>query len=302
VRYSARMKGWLKVAWHDPVGSKVIAGIILGALGGVVALLGVLWSKSDFSTNASVAWTAAKHALLAYTNWVNAPASMSRGTVFIIVCVAFIVPCLALIAVVRRMLGDVVKLPVEEMVSVQPRLPLPSELSEVQRRALSIIYREYPRYVAVEMLRGPLGLLHAATEQMCEQLAELKLVQLTPVGDQVFLTKIGRNYCIEHGQDKSFASSAAVAPATEPPPAASELSGMQRHLFFILYREYPKAIDIRIVASPLGLPYPEAKRMCEQLARTDLIALVAGPANGPSVYLTQVGRLYVLQHALNHQQ
>jgi hypothetical protein len=296
------MKGWLKTAWHDPVGSKVIAGIILSALGGLVALVGVLWSKSDFSTNASVAWTAAKHALLAYETWVNGPTSMSRGTVFIIVCVAFIVPCLALIAVVRRILGNVARASVDKMVSVQPRLPLPSELSEVQRRALSIIYREYPKYVAVEMLRGPLGLLHAATEQMCEQLAELKLVQLTPVGDQVFLTKIGRDYCIEHGPDKSFAGSAAVAPATEPPPAAGELSGMQRHLFFILYREYPKAIDIRIVASPLGLPYPKTKQICELLARTNLIALVAGPANVPSVYLTQAGRDFVLQHALNHQQ
>jgi hypothetical protein len=206
------MKGWLKAAWHDPVGSKVIAGIILFALGGLATLIGVLWSKSDFNTNAAVAWTAAKQALLAYSNWVNAPATMSRGTVFTMVCAAFIVPSIILIAVVRRLLGSV-RLPVVEsvpqqrspaVVAVEPTPPPPSELTEKQRRLLHIVCSEYPRSVNIHIAMGPLSLFFPAMERLCEGLETMKLVQIITGGHGVpfvLLTKRGRDYCLDHGLD-----------------------------------------------------------------------------------------------------
>ena len=45
------MGNLFKTAWHDPVGSKVISGLILAALTAVA-----LWAKAGFSSNLTVIW------------------------------------------------------------------------------------------------------------------------------------------------------------------------------------------------------------------------------------------------------
>jgi hypothetical protein len=82
-----RMKGWLTKAWHDPVGSKVIAGVILGGPGAVW-----LWSTSNFSRNLTTAWTGATSALAVAWHWFLAPTVPPSFVVLLIlsmVAVAF---------------------------------------------------------------------------------------------------------------------------------------------------------------------------------------------------------------------
>jgi hypothetical protein len=205
------MNGWLKKAWHDPVGSKVIAGIILGPIG---LLAGWLWSASDFSTNRRFAWTAARAAIVALVEWFAVPVPLSRAWLCIIISLDVIGWCFAAILVlydIRRQL-DAVRSSVTTVGVVQPT----------------------------------------------------------------------------------------AAPVQLPPPEA--FSEVERHLFWVLYREYPRAIDVRIVAAPLALQYPKAEKLCEELAKTGLITLTPGAHHPPSVYLTPLGRDYVLEHGLDHQQ
>src|SRR5450755_3569081 len=75
------MNALLKKLWHDPVWSKVIAGLILGGL----AIIGGLWSKSDFSPDFAIAWTAAKSGLGAVWAWLVAPIGIPAGIVLILV-------------------------------------------------------------------------------------------------------------------------------------------------------------------------------------------------------------------------
>lgn len=205
------MNGWLKKAWHDPVGSKVIAGVILGGLGAVATWL---WSASDFSTNGRLAWTAAASAIVAFIEWFAVPVALSRSWVLIIVCLG--------------LLG---------------------------------------------WLCAVLLWLHGARRRL----------------DAI----------------RSGVATVVQAPSVDPHaqlPRPEELSEVQRHLLFILYRDYPRSIEVRIVAAPLQLRYPEAEQLCERLAKTNLITVTPGAHHPPSVYLTTTGRDYVLEHGLNHQQ
>jgi hypothetical protein len=205
------MNPWLKKAWHDPVGSKVIAGIILGPIGLLAAWL---WSASDFSTNGRAVWIGAGSAIVAFVKWFAVPVSISRSWLWIIICL------------------------------------------------------------------GVLGWLFAAL---------------------VWLYDVRRQLDVVRGVVATVPEDPPIAPAVQL-PRPETLSGDQRHLFFILYREYPRAMDVRIVAAPLGLPYPKAEQLCEVLAKTSLITLTPGAHHPPSVYLTTTGRDYVLEHGLDHQQ
>ena len=68
------MKGWLKAAWHDPVGSKVISTLIVAALGAVM-----LWAKSGFSSSLAVVWAST----VAIWSWLSDPMTLPIGVVLL---------------------------------------------------------------------------------------------------------------------------------------------------------------------------------------------------------------------------
>jgi hypothetical protein len=235
------MKGWLKAAWHDPVGSKVIAGIILFALGGLATLIGVLWSESDFSTNASDAWNAAKHALVAFVTWTATSLPVSRGWLAMLICLGVLGWACAAVMWLHYVNGrldwfgygtDALRkefppkattptrkesLPTDELPQVstslamkplpaeaeKPSLPSPGELSMSARKLLFLLYEGYGKVLYVQTISPDVGLSFPACEQLCEKLASLNLITLKPRDDfqsaRASLTKIGRDYCLEHG-------------------------------------------------------------------------------------------------------
>jgi DNA-binding MarR family transcriptional regulator len=205
------MNGWLKKAWHDPVGSKVIAGVILGGLSAAW-----LWSASNFSLNGGLAWNGAKDGLRAFVSWLAAPAPISNLKLWIIIGVGavgwWVAARLRARDLMRRQEGrdsDLAVLEKELAIAGSvgnptPKVLAPEDLTPEQRLSLHLLYQHYPRGIEVRGLSGPIGNSYAVAEQMCERLAEANLITLTD-GEydppSAFLTKMGRDYCIEHGLD-----------------------------------------------------------------------------------------------------
>jgi hypothetical protein len=125
---------------------------------------------------------------------------------FIIVCLGVIGWSFAVFLFlfdIRRQL-DAVRPPVATLEPAQ-LLPRPDELGLIQCRLLHILYGEYPRSLGLRTVAGPLGLQYPAAERLCERLASIKLIAATPGGYNapgVFLTKAGRDYCLENGLDR----------------------------------------------------------------------------------------------------
>ena len=244
------MKGWLKAAWHDPVGSKVIAGIILATLGSLVALVGVLWSKSDFSTNAGEAWPAAKRALLSFVTWTATSLSISLASFALIICLGFLGWACAALMWLYYVKGriewftfgaDALRkgFPPIATTPMPPNEPLPTD--------------ELPR-VSTSQARKP---------------SRPALFEVLP--------------------DKP-----------QPPlPDAKALTQPQRITLMMLYREYPRAINLAALAGVMGLRYPEAEQVCERMAETNLILIAAGMHSASAVFLTKLGRDYYLKNGLD---
>ena len=66
---------WLKTAWHDPVGSKVIAWVICGVLGAIAL---VCWPalRGWIASGAIAMWAGLTH----LSSYLAAPVTMPRGT------------------------------------------------------------------------------------------------------------------------------------------------------------------------------------------------------------------------------
>lgn len=195
------MNSWLNKAWHDPVGSKLIAGVILG----VPTALTWLWSRSDFSTSAVQAWMGALDGLRAIGHWFTSPAPISRLTLLVIVAIGVMSWWLA-VKMRRRLSRALITVAENERRAALPPIKLwPETFSYKERLLLHLLYREYRTGLEVRRLGGVLGLQYPAAEKLCEEMAETELITVSPGGHSpptARLTKVGRDYCLEKGLDQ----------------------------------------------------------------------------------------------------
>jgi DNA-binding MarR family transcriptional regulator len=83
-----------------------------------------------------------------------------------------------------------------------PPLPPVGDLDDREKRALMILYTEYPAPVALRQLAGMIGHSYGKGEQLFQKLEGLQLVDVVKNpyhGTQVVLTERGRDLCIERG-------------------------------------------------------------------------------------------------------
>ena len=232
------MNGWVKKLWHDPVWSKVISGVILGAL----AIVWGLWRESDFSTNLATAWAAAESVLDAVWAWLLAPIGIPCGIVLILIASAFSIEIQAARLRRRREREQASALEqtlverenarsalaqaeadIKEMQSIRaaeqraaagkgsgvtPVLKgIPASKVDAQTLALlRHLLHLYPRCVSTDNLANFMGMNYAAGEKVLEFLATEGVVayvsgSYTESGGWQ-LTKAGRDYCLGAGLDK----------------------------------------------------------------------------------------------------
>jgi hypothetical protein len=94
------MRAWLSKVLSHPTAAATI-GTVAGGI--ILAALGLLWSASHFSFDATVAWSAAKQAVPTFVQWMNAPPTMSRAIIAFIICVVVVGYSLALLAWFRSL-------------------------------------------------------------------------------------------------------------------------------------------------------------------------------------------------------
>jgi hypothetical protein len=204
------MKEWFAKAWHDPVGSKVIAGIILAALS---ALL--IWAKSGFSSNAVVLWSVFAK-----------PMALPFGVVLLV-----LVACAALIGWLLKERRDHLNgleaieealdasgktiAAIENSLALTPEkqaehekvMAQAREVMEAARVSFAIktehmlvmrfLASAYPEPMGIKQLATSAGLLFAATEKICEDIAAEKFLSIITSDHQpmkAVLTKTGRDY------------------------------------------------------------------------------------------------------------
>jgi DNA-binding MarR family transcriptional regulator len=216
------MKGWLKKAWHDPVGSKVIAGAILGGLGAIAAWL---WSASDFSLNGALIWSGAKATVSDTVGWLAAPVTIPRLGLWLIICIGVAGWALIALERMRRARLAIATEAREEVretlvtaIQAQLKRRLPAvTLTYTQRLMFHFLYRNYPGAANLSSLGGMIGLQYPAAEKLFEEMSETGLIEMNDVVNPrsnrteplVRLTKDGRNYCLENELDR---------PPAPPPP------------------------------------------------------------------------------------
>ena len=205
------MPEWLKKWWNDPVGSKVIAGLILGALAAAVSL----WSKSDFSTNAKVAWSGAANALSVFWAWLAEPVPIPRGVVFLIVASYVVTTARAAkrsVARLKRLAEDLQRsraelLRAQAAGQQEPHVERPPEpaFDSAAGRILLTLFRLYPGGRPIRNLCSDIRESYPATEHAIDMLSNLGLIRFAEIlygGDSYWsLTKKGRDYCVEKGYD-----------------------------------------------------------------------------------------------------
>jgi hypothetical protein len=65
-----------------------------------------------------------------------------------------------------------------------------------------------------------------------------------------------------------------------------------------LYVRYREGMEIRLLAHFIDVDYPVAEKLCEELAGIDFVKMVPGMYGPATVYLSTIGRDYVLKHDL----
>ena len=194
------MNPLFKKAWNDPVLSKVIAAIIVGALG----LVGTwLWSMRDVVGSGTVVWVGVKAAVLTYIHWASSPAHISRAWLAIVGSLGVLGWAYAGIAWLReaRQRLDALHRLREELAretenlaettsrtrvmlasgaTLPPPLPRATDLDDKQRLFLRLLYHQYPRSIDINRMAAGLSLPYPAIEQLCERMAAIGLVAVNP--------------------------------------------------------------------------------------------------------------------------
>jgi hypothetical protein len=187
-----RMKGFLQKVWHDPVGSKVIAGVILGCLGAVW-----LWSKSNFSRNLAGAWAGATSALAAAEHWFITPAVTPLFLLLLILSAA-----VARVALRQWRQARVLHTGRADITEGNDDVRATGiQIGPNHGDMLKFLYARYPNSQSVGTCSVNLGIDYGGTERLCEHLHDMRLVDYSrspgTVGGSVALSRKGRNYCID---------------------------------------------------------------------------------------------------------
>ena len=224
------MPAWTKKLWHDPVWSKVISGLILAALLAVANL----WSKSGFSTNAIVAWSAAVnslvHAVISVWAWLAEPMNIPRGIAFALIIISAVIAVRtftrlrrlvaehserihraliaedALARELRQAKADILEMDRRWTAEQQRPRVIEQPEASLDNRAIQVLqqlYRWYPKGKSVQHLSMAAGQSFPVAEQTLDTLATLGLTKFVPVlyGRESYwvLTKKGRDYCLRNG-------------------------------------------------------------------------------------------------------
>jgi hypothetical protein len=203
------MKGWglLAKAWHDSVGSKVIAGVILAVLGSIW-----LWAESGWSKSLTVVWASAR-ALFALPTTISLGVALltlaAFGAIFVWL-VSQLLPLRAINMQLRSRLTAAVRA-VEELQAERRAVATEWERHrEDARLVLAIGLKEqavmhvlagiYPESIEVQQLATQLSMTFAVAEKICEDVAAEKFFTITAserLPMRVVLTKLGRDYLID---------------------------------------------------------------------------------------------------------
>lgn len=199
--------------WHDPVGSKVISGIILIP---VAAAVTGLWSGSGFSFNGAAIWAGAKSAAISFIGWTATPLPISRASLALVVFLGVIgwgLAALLWLYDLRRRIDSlrtaqtytVTRERIVAAAPQKPSMPTPDELGIPARKILALLFRGYGQPIQMRTISGAVDLSFPACEQLCEKLDHLKLITVTTASHSmsclVALTKVGRDYCLKHGKE-----------------------------------------------------------------------------------------------------
>jgi len=222
------VKEWFKKLWHDPVGSKLIAELIkwfvVVTVGGGAGGFGLyLWSRSNFSFNAVQAWAAAADGLHSFRHWFAEPISLPRGVALAIIGVVVSVSIYIRLRVARHMASQGQRLQealTRQRESAAALEQAHADLTEMQRikeaeqsnpkpidsgglRVLQVLYGVYPGGRTLGAVAATTGESYPVTERSLDALALQGLTRFFPgsytEGSAWFLTKKGRDYCVEKG-------------------------------------------------------------------------------------------------------
>jgi hypothetical protein len=83
------------------------------------------------------------------------------------------------------------------------------------------------------------------------------------------------------------------------PPTVGQLSKRDDELLTILYREYPRSVEISLIAGKLRTSYPVAERTCEILEKKGLLRLIPGGHSPVAASLSKHGRNYCADHTVD---
>jgi hypothetical protein len=233
------MKGWLNKAWHDPVGSKVISGIILALLGAVA-----LWAKAGFSSSLAVIWASTE----AIWTWLSSTVSLPIWIMLLTLITFPSVIGLWLIEERSRAVKQVSdrsaqhiltilddhRRATEELNNSKREIAERLHASEIAReraelelatykqqlfeashaikfdataiRVLKHIFSQYPNWAETHSISGQLRIPYAATETACNDLKKAGMVRRPPQSYTSpsrgwTLTDDGRDYCVKSGSD-----------------------------------------------------------------------------------------------------
>jgi len=206
---------WLKNATSHPIGVGAL-GTIIGGI--ILAVLGWLWSNSNFSMNGALIWSGAKTDLRSVISWFTAPVTVSRLALWIVICIGA-TGWLVAVGARLRLSQFATKTAVKEhvrdtlvtalQVPVQKPELLVSTLTYTQRLMFHALFLQYPGAANLSSLGGLLGLNYPAAEKLFEEMSETGLIEMNNVMDlrsnrtqpMVRLTKDGRDYCLENQLD-----------------------------------------------------------------------------------------------------
>jgi predicted transcriptional regulator len=199
--------GWFARAWHDPVGSKVIAGVILAGLGATW-----LWAESGWSSSLTVIWAST----LAI---VRAPIAIPFGVA--ILTLATFAAIFIRLTIRERALrlqyttllaqADEVrawyqrnverkKALAAELAPMDEELRLLSAIGYKQQEVMSALADAYPEPMEVQQLATNLAMNFASAEKICEDIAAEGFLTISASGHhpmKATLTKAGRDYLVK---------------------------------------------------------------------------------------------------------
>lgn len=187
--------------WNKDIRNGVIVGLILG----IPTFVVWLWSKSNFTYDFLPSWVQPKSALVtawrATGYWLASPVDISHAKMLLVILVTAAGWTLA-IYILIRLIREQAKAARERFAQQVRSLGL-GDAAPV--RLLRMVCKEHPKFVELPLVASTLSLSYPAAEKLVEDMQAAGVIEIA-LGfggpKSVYLTKDGRDYCLQHGLDK----------------------------------------------------------------------------------------------------